>query len=282
MKKLLSAVIPLCVCGIMLAGCGGTGSQETSAETSAETTSAAAETTSEATTEATTEAATEATTEATEEKAAEAAGSSYGSIEEFAADPAVFDLPSESVSASESLIYNFVKTFEGAEEMYLDAVSTDGSVAATLAVSGSGMYMKSSDGAQSITMIITDSKLYMLDDSQKAGYYSALTEDEASQFDTKELMSEFADLDMDEEINNAEDVKFCTVKIDGKDYRFETAETDGGFLFDGDTLSAIIAPDSSNGFNALIINEFSSKVPDGIFDIPEDYQIVDMAQAAQQ
>ncbi|MDE5993745.1 MAG: hypothetical protein K2G87_11930, partial [Oscillospiraceae bacterium] len=60
---------------------------------------------------------------------------------------------------------------------------------------------------------------------------------------------------------------------------FEVAETDGGFLFDGDELYAIISPDSGKEFNALIVHDFSGNVPSGIFEIPSDYEVVDLMAA---
>ncbi|MCM1022718.1 MAG: hypothetical protein NC395_01505 [Prevotella sp.] len=85
---------------------------------------------------------------------------------------------------------------------------------------------------------------------------------------------------MDEEIEEAEDVKVCRVEVGGKEYAFEVAETGGGFLFDGEELYAIITSESDNEFNALIVHEFSGTVPAGTLEVPADYELIDLEAAA--
>ena len=282
MKKFLAAIISLSLCGVMLSACGNDSGTNDVTENS--TTSAAAENTNaetEADTEAETKAEeeTEAETEAAgDDNSAAAASGSYASVDDFAKDSSVFSLPTETISAADSFTYGFVKTLEGATEFYMDVESTDGSMAMIMALSGKEIYMKMSGSAaeENATIIIKDSIMYMLDDSTKSGYYFAADEDVMNEYNVEELLSE---IDMDKEIEDAEDVKVCKVEIDGKTYTFEVAETGGGFLFDGDELYAIINSESDEEFNALIVHEFSGNVPSGIFELPSDYELIDLMAA---
>lgn len=286
MKKFLAAIISLSLCGVMLSACGndsGTNTDVTESRTSSATETAETETdAAETETETDTEAETEAETEASDDAPA-AAGGSYDTVDDFAKDSSVFSLPTETVSAADSLTYSFVKTLEGATEFYMDVESTDGSVAMIMALSGKDIYMKMSGASaeENATIMIKDSMMYMLDDSTKSGYYFAADDSVTDEYNVEEILSE---IDMDKEIADAEDVKVCKVDIGGKEYAFEVAETGGGFLFDGDELYAIINPDSDEAFNALIVHEFSGSVPSGIFELPSDYELIDLeaAMAAEQ
>ncbi len=141
------------------------------------------------------------------------------------------------------------------------------------------MKMSGSGADEKINEIIKDSVRHMLDDSTKSGYSFVADEDTMNEYSVEEMLGE---IDMDKEIEDAEDVKVCKVEIGGKKYTFEVAETGGGFLFDGDKLYAIISPDSVKEFNALIIHDFSGSVPSGTFDIPSAYEVVDLMAALAQ
>lgn len=284
MKKFLAAILSLSLCGVMLSACGndnGTNTDVTESRTSSATETTETETETETTeteTETDTETETETETEAADDDAPAAAGGSYDTVDDFAKDSSVFSLPSETVSAADSLTYNFVKTLEGATEFYMDVESTDGSVTMVMALSGKDVYIKVAEASsdENLTIMIKDSVMYMLDDEAKSGYYMTATDEMMSEYDFEEILSE---IDMDKEIEEAEDVKVCTVEIGGKEYTFEVAETGGGFLFDGDKLYAIINPDSSEDFNALIVHDFSGSVPSGVFEVPSDYELIDLETA---
>lgn len=282
MKKFLAAIISLSLCGVMLSACGndsGTNTDVTESQTSSATETAETETdAAETETETDTETETETEAEAADDDAPAAAGGSYDTVDDFAKDSSVFSLPSETVSAADSLTYNFVKTLKGATKLYMDVESTDGSVTIVMALSGKDVYIKVAEASsdENLTIMIKDSVMYMLDDEAKSGYYMTATDEMMSEYDFEEILSE---IDMDKEIEEAEDVKVCTVEIGGKEYAFEIAETGGGFLFDGDELYAIINPDSSEDFNALIVHDFSGSVPSGVFEVPSDYELIDLEAA---
>ncbi|MCM1022719.1 MAG: hypothetical protein NC395_01510 [Prevotella sp.] len=178
MKKILAAILSVSLCGAMLTACGSESGTDTDLTESI--TSAAAETETKTETEAT-ETETETTQTETETEAedngdfdtAAALSGSYASVDDFAKDSGVFSLPTETISAADSLIYNFVRTLEGATEFYMDVETTDGSVAMVMAMSGKDIYMKMSGTSadQNLTIMVKDSLMYMLDDSSKSGYY---------------------------------------------------------------------------------------------------------------
>ena len=96
MKKLLSAITSIVLCGLMLTACGSNDSAETTDSAAADTTVAEETQAVEEETEATEEAAEE--TEAESEENAEAAGESYADLEAFSAAD-VFAIAGEEVEA---------------------------------------------------------------------------------------------------------------------------------------------------------------------------------------
>lgn len=283
MKKFLAAILSLSLCGIMLTACSSESGTDTDPTES--TTSAAAEdganikedeqedetTIAETTPEVETE-------PSEDDDTANGSNASYASVDDFSKDSSVFSLPTETISAADSLTYSFVKTLEGATEFYMDVESTNGSVSMVMAMSGKDIYMKMAGTSEeeNLTIMIKDSLMYMLDDSSKSGYYFTADENAMSEYSVEELLSE---IDMDKEIEEAEDVKVCKVEIGGSEYTFEVAETGGGFLFDGDKLYAIINSESDDDLNALIVHDFSGTVPAGVFDVLSDYELIDLEAA---
>ena len=189
------------------------------------------------------------------------------------AESDVFDLAEETVSAKKSNTYNFLKTLDGAEELYLDVEAEDGSMSMVMGMAADkiAMKMKEPGSDTNMTIIITDNVMYMLDDATKTGYSMEADESMLEEYNLEEILGE---LNIDEEIDDAEDVMVCGVKVDGEVYTFEVAETGGGFLYDSkDKLCAIVAEDDDT---VLKINEFNADAPDDIFEVPSDYEVIDM------
>lgn len=190
------------------------------------------------------------------------------------AESDVFDLAEDTVSAKKSNTYNFLKTLDGAEELYLDVEAEDGSMSMVMGMAADkiAMKMKEPGSDTNMTIIITDNVMYMLDDATKTGYSMEADESMLEEYNLEEILGE---LNIDEEIDDAEDVMVCGVKVDGEVYTFEVAETGGGFLYDSkDKLCAIVADDDDT---VLKINEFNADAPDDIFEVPSDYEVIDMA-----
>lgn len=189
------------------------------------------------------------------------------------AESDVFDLAEDTVSAKKSNTYNFLKTLDGAEELYLDVEAEDGSMSMVMGMAADkiAMKMKEPGSDTNMTIIITDNVMYMLDDATKTGYSMEADESMLEEYNLEEILGE---LNIDEEIDDAEDVMVCGVKVDGDVYTFEVAETGGGFLYDSkDKLCAIVAEDEDT---VLKVNEFNADAPDDIFEVPSGYDIIDM------
>ena len=190
------------------------------------------------------------------------------------AESDVFELAEDTISADKSNTYSFIKTLDGAEELYVDVESEDGKMSMVMGMAADkiAMKMKEPDSETNMTIIITDNVMYMLDDATKTGYSMEADESMLEEYNLESILG---DMNIDEEISDAEDVKVCAVKVADEVYTFEIAETGGGFLFDGsDKLSAIISDDDDT---VLKVNDFSADVPDEVFNVPSDYEIVDMA-----
>ena len=277
MKKIISAIAALTACAVMLSACGGnsgsdlTDEIETSASVSEETKAAEAEETTEETTEAseTSETAEEVTDSADEEQAPAEAAASFASLDEFAASD-IEELAFSPVEVKESNIYDFTMAFVGATSMYIDAASTDGSMAMTMAADANNriaMDVTDTDGSRAI-MIIKDMKMYMLDPSTSTGMYTSV--------------DEMASIDEDD-ITDSEVIMYCPVSIDGTTYTVEAMD-EGCMLFNGDGSLYAIVSDESTDINVLLINSLTSEVPSNAFDVPEGYELTDLdaAMAAQQ
>ncbi|MBR4097428.1 MAG: hypothetical protein IKK42_09030 [Oscillospiraceae bacterium] len=296
MKKFLAAIISLAMCASMLTACGKdtetaevsdvtTTASETLAETEAATTEATEAATTEATEAETTEAETEATTEETTvaeteaeteaETKAEAKAASYSSLADFAKSGDAYKLDTKDIPAEDSLTYDWIRIFEGATGIYMDAEYVDGSVAVVMGMKQDNMYMYMYEAASNtnMTIILIDGKMYMLDEATKTGY--SMTAD-ASLMEEYDVEAMLGDIDFDAETANAEDVKTTKIEIGGEEYTLEIAETQGVFLFDkNDEIVAILAEENGT-VNALKINEFSGDAPDKLFKAPTGYEIVDL------
>ena len=297
MKKLLAAILSLAMCTAMFTACSkDTETAEVSdvtttaaetvteaeittvKETEAETTTEAetiAET--EAETEAETTAATEAATEA-ETKAAAAGKASYASIKDFANSGDVFKLDTKDIPAADSLTYEWIRIFEGATGIYMDAEYIDGSMAIKMGMEEDDMYMYMYEAASDteMTIILIDGKMYMLDEATQTGY--SMTSDE-SLLEDYDIGAMLGEIDFDAEAANAEDVKTTKLEIGGEEYILEIAETQGVFLYDkNDEIVAILAEEGGT-VNAFKINEFTGDAPDNLFKVPSGYEIIDIDAA---
>lgn len=290
MKKIISALAALTACAVMLSACGGnsgsdlTDEIETSASVSEETKAAEAEETTGETTEASeTSETAEEVTGADEEQVSAENAASFASLDEFAASD-IEELAFAPVEVKESNIYDFTMTFVGATSMYIDAASTDGSMAMTMAADANNkiaMDVTDTDGSRAV-IIIKDMKMYMLDPSTSTGMYTSVDESIFEEYDLKAAFEEMASIDEDD-ITDSEVIMCCPVSINGTTYTVEAMD-EGCMLFNGDGSLYAIVSDGSTDINVLLINSLTSEVPSNAFDVPEGYELTDLdaAMAAQQ
>lgn len=276
MKKFLSSIIALSLCGLMLTACS---SNEDNAETTtvSETTSTEELTVSDSETEKS-ESEIEETTTANDVDTAVSDASGYASMEDFAASD-VFSLSTEEVPFEESLTYAFSQSLTGATELYIDMemVGSNGMGMAMAVTADNKMSMNMSypDFGLDMTMLYKDSTLYNLDNTSKTGEYTV----NESFMDDYDLATAFEQIGVNESLLNTENISKCTVDIGGKEYTFEVAGESGGILFDSEgDISLIIS--LYEGVNvAFITHDYSNKVPDGIFEIPADYTLTEITDA---
>lgn len=199
----------------------------------------------------------------------------YTTMDEFVSADCTA-LETEDVAAKDSNTYDFIMSLEGATELYVDIAAFDGSSTTMMAIAADKMAMKTTsaeDSSSNMSIFIKDLKMYMLDDSAKSGYSYTIDESVMAEYNVEEILGEF---DFDQEIDDSEIVPSCGVKIDGTVYTLEIAE-EVGFLYDNSgKLYAIISDDTT-----VKVNAFTKEIPSSVFDIPSDYEIIDMDALAQ-
>ena len=304
MKKIIAAIAALSMCALMLTACGdkttgddnltesitvsepaGNAEAETEAKTEAEADSGAEEKTEETTSAAETEEET-ADTEADADETYTDIAAKYASLEEFYNADDVFDHPGDVVAGEDSYTYEFVKSFEGGSEFYMDLEAIDGSMRIVMAMGSEKLAMtiegeaEGMDAFSNISIIIADGKMYMLDSTEKSGISMSLSEEEFaemfSEYDPAEILSEI-NIDTESDLGSIMSYK---VDIGGKIYTFEHDGTNGntGMLYDPNgKVCMVIAKDADEDIPAIIFNEFSVNVPAGAFDVPAGYSIMDLS-----
>ncbi len=221
-----------------------------------------------------------ATCKVTVKKASSGKNTSFSSLKKFAASD-LDDLPYKKVSAKNSNLFDYVTALSGADSIYLDAETTDGSEAMTMACDDKGNIALSYDmDGEKVKVIIKNQKLYILDPATKTGLYTKLDKSGMEEYveSIKDSFEELSSFDTSD-LSPNEKIKTCTVSIAGKDYTVEKAD-DGCILFKDDgSMYAIVSSDPSADVNVLIINEYSKDVPSGAFSIPKGYELTDLDEA---
>lgn len=286
MKKFISMIAAVSMCALMLTACGDktTGDENLTDSITAETeadvteeTSAKQEETKAAEDNSDDEDIVIDGEDEEEDKDTDSGDMlTFDSFDDISVDE-IFAVDFEYIAAEESNLYEFAKMFEGGTEFYLDAETADGSASITLAFSQDKIAMNAFEGssATEISMIIKDGMMYMLSPEEKTGFYMAIDESIMEEYDIESMLSQ-ANIDSDMDLT---EIKAAMVLIGGTEYVFEFND-ESGMIFDTDgKLCAMISAKGSNGINTMIVNEFSSTVPADAFDVPDDYEIMDLASA---
>lgn len=304
MKKFIASIAALSMCALMLTACGDktdTGDAGITESITAEQTEAANNTADD---DSSAKGETEAdkSDDSADDKAADdgaedsapaeteaesndagssEAAASYASIDEFINDDGIFDLPGEPVDAENSYTYAFAKSFEGGSGFYIDLESTDGTMKINMGMEADRLAMNATmpddkGVVGNVSLIITDGKVYMLDPAQKSGFFMALSDEQISQmfdqYDPEEILAN-VNIDTDTDF---EGVLSSKVEIAGEIYTFEYMDK-AGMLYDkSGKICTVVSGDSSTEIPAIIINEFSTNVPAGAFDVPSDYELMDL------
>lgn len=178
-----------------------------------------------------------------------------------------------------SKTYNlFTKVFSG--ENYI--VSLEGEtdigegiekITATMAIKGDNLYADVNSTSQHASVICKDNKTYIIMHDEKM-YMSMHGKDEEV-FEEMTLISA-------EDLKEMENKEYKTGKetIDGTEYEYEEYEdeedkTTERYYFLGSDLKYIKSIDEDRKEEIMKVIKISSEVDDNIFNIPEDYQVID-------
>ncbi len=202
---------------------------------------------------------------------------SFSSFKKFAASD-LDALSYKNVSAKKSNTYDFVMSFSGADSLYMDVETIDGSESMMIACDANGnIAMEYLIDGEELKIILKKSTIYMLDPSTKTGYSVKIDDSEFEEYaeQMKDSFEELSSADSSQ-ISADEKIQTCSVVIADKDYTVEKVE-DSYMIFDKNgKIYGIVNNDTDAELNALLINGFSNKVPKGTFNVPKGYDIVDM------
>lgn len=202
--------------------------------------------------------------------------SSFASLDKFAASD-LDKLTYTSVSAKKSKTYDFAMGFAGAESVYVDAETTDGSLSMKMAFNIDGdCSFNFTEEDESVRLIIKGSKVYLLDPASKIGVCTKLSDDEIKEYQDS-MKKSFSDLSSIDKytISEKEKVKTCTVTIDGEKYTVERFENKC-ILFDAEGSIYAMVDKGSSEVNVLLINEYTTTIPANALKIPSGYEIMDL------
>ncbi len=164
----------------------------------------------------------------------------------------------------------FYSQFKDGEMSMTYETSYEGSVMKVITASnGDGKTYSESfvDGKSAGVSIMDGEFMYAIDHSNKMVVKMAVNADS----------QEMANVLMEESDVNPEAVVNGTYSIDGKTYETEEWEIDGAksiMCFDGDDLAYIVGVYEGEEM-AMKIVEFSAEVDDALFELPEDYEVME-------
>lgn len=177
---------------------------------------------------------------------------------------------SKTYNTFSSIKDDYVISLEGKEDMG----EGEENVTMTVAVKGGNSYMDLKATSQHVTMVYKDNTTYIISHDEKM--YMVQEGKSESSFDGTPILSE-------DDLKEIETKEYSTgtEKIDGTEYEYEEYKdekenTIERFYFLGEELRYIkdIAEDGTE--QIMKVNNISSDVDDSLFEIPADYQKVEL------
>ncbi len=184
------------------------------------------------------------------------------------------DAPSNNgngAAASDRKLAKLANQMRGKDSFAFDGtISASGeNMSAKIYVKGEKVAMEADMGVMAVRIIYANNSVKMIMPSLRC--YMTVPADEMGDFDIDELTAALGEIDSDE----LEYVGTTTEKVDGKNYVCETyndgVNTNKYYFDSNDNLKRIEIIDASGNKNVTKVNEFSSNVPDSVFDIPSGY-----------
>lgn len=276
MKKIIAALTALMLCGTILTACGAKTADN--AEITVSETTTAAETTADETTAAETTAA-ETTAEATEAEttaaATEAAPADNGEMtEEMKATLEILDKESPVYAnyLRESLKFPVSNTFE--YDMEVDG-ETQHVVLTSAIASATKIAVNTKTGDESMNIILNGSNYYIVVPSEKSAMYMTVPNDS---------IEDMAD-SLEESMMPKFDASKATFEkgegeVNGETLPYEKVTTEDGevFLFYYEEGSLGIKYLCGDDIVMKMV-EFTHDVDDSMFEVPADYELIDLAEA---
>lgn len=262
MKKLLAAIISLAMCTAVFTACSKDNSSDAEA---AEAASSAAETVNES--ELTTAETTAHTTEAAAEAEAE---NSYESLDDFIEE--AFSL--ETKTEEGSMFFDYMAKNISGDGLYFDMKTHDGKMDMLLAFEDGEMCVKAEGEGESIYIYVIGETMYMLDESEKTGFSMALDQNTVDSLASDAM----GGIDLESAASETEKSEYADVEIDGEEYVFQNLEEIGVLFHTDGEIYAVINGDADETVKAFLVNEMSSNIPEGILELPTDYEIIDMSE----
>lgn len=276
MKKTLSVIFSVLICGTLLAGCarsGGEVRETTIAETTTETTDRVvpkkkkAVVTAETTAETTAKTTNETTAETTESEtiAPSSSGNPFqnayygltgGSLEPF----------------KNSNTYKLAKELKGTNSLYFSYTSD--SESCECAIEGKNVFVRSANDGYS--MYIVNNVMTMYDETTKTGVKYNISEDDISSLGLNGVLDAF---DFKNDIDKSDQMMmvYKDVDVNGKKYTFEIDLTETYFYaFDSNGKFATYQNLNNMSSNLMIFSEFTATVPADIWIQPTGYEIIEM------
>lgn len=205
----------------------------------------------------------------------------YASIEDFAAADDIFEHPAEALDDEDSYTSAFMKKLEFGNDLYisLDCFESindipDGGVKLSMATTGDKLFLHTAHSEENVPIIIKDGMSYLVNDDLRSAAYVELSE-QGLRMSIEQISEEFLSiLNIENEVFYGSGTMSYTADIGGDIY---TLEFNGyiGMLYDQEgTLCLKINKKTDAVYYAVRVNEFSEYVPESIFDIPSDYEII--------
>lgn len=204
---------------------------------------------------------------------------SYASIEEFIKAKDTFDHEGKPIDGKDTNTYAFLSSIYSENEngFYFDTETSDGSINIIMASSENAIYTNMTYGDDVITSVINleEKKMYMFEPDLKIAVSMDISDEEIAEYTKPFSIADMFGKQFDTKASDLPDMVRYNVDIGGEIHTFEMTDGDG-FLFDSSgRLRTLLSKNASADNTTYIFNEFSLNIPDGIFDIPSDYEIVD-------
>ncbi len=201
---------------------------------------------------------------------ATASSAEFADMEEFMA--ADFEaMETEEIYITDSNTYKFIVEFAKtvqSKNYYYDM--TSGGQTAVVCYSDKNIYIKYAEDDTEVEIVVTGADAYMIMASEKMVIKMPADDEIYTTIEEMENSFKFDELiDSDTNLND-EKINCFNVTIDGKDY-----------ICEGNDDLYVLFSEKDNSYTFLrsgeIINfnKITSEIPEGIFDIPSDYTIID-------